>query len=166
MAAQAKTLYGIIAVLIAVLIITSSFAAYYYFEYSSQASLDKEYANKLKLLHENYISHVLIDYGNGTMDWYNNTLIQPGWNLYVAMQVITDGQINATYYPSLGEHYVTGLNGVQQTSSLSWWLWTYNSSALWQSAQTGADQIQVQNGSIFAWTFCGSTSSGNPVCIP
>ena len=166
MVVQTKTLYGIIAILVAVLVITSSLTAYYYFEYSKQTSINEEYAGQLNLLNVKYVSNILVDYGNGTSDWYNNTAIQPGWNLYITMQVITNGQIDATYYPSLGEHFVTGLNGVQQTSSVSWWLWTYNSSASWQPAQSGADQIQVLNNSIYAWTFCGSTSSGNPVCTP
>lgn len=166
MAVKTNTLYGVIAILIAVLIVTSSTTAYYYFQYGQQSSLKAKYVGELGRLNVKYYTNILVDYGNGTMRWYNNTSVQPGWNLYITMQVLTNGDMNATYYPSYGEHFVTGLNGVQGTSSQSWWLWSYNSTTSWQSAQTGADQIQVVNGSIFAWTFCGSTSSGNPICTP
>jgi hypothetical protein len=36
----------------------------------------------------------------------------------------------------------------------------------WQTAQVGADNLPVYNGSVFAWTYCGETPSYAPTCKP
>ncbi len=115
-----------------------------------------------------YAADVLIDFGNGTSHWYNNTQVQPGWNLYTTTVVLTNGSLQSTYYPNVGggEHFVTGMDGVANTNSEYWFVWTYNRTASWQTAQVGADDLPVFNGSVFAWTFCGSTPSFAPTCKP
>ncbi len=164
---QTRTLYGIFALFVAVIIIVSSAAAFFYYQYNQEVSIDQTYVQQLKRLNVKYLSNILIDYDNGTLHWYNNTQVQPGWNLYVATLAITNGNVNATLYgPPLNEHFVTGINGVQNTQSKFWFLWTWNSTALWQIANVGADLLPTYNESIYAWTFCGSTSAGNPTCTP
>ena len=112
-------------------------------------------------------SSILIYYQNGTADWFNNTSIQPGWNFYVATLVVTNGNVNATWYPQFSEHYVNGINGVMNSNSLNeyWFLWTYNST-MWQVAQVGVDQLMMYNGSTYAWTYCGADANFNPTCTP
>jgi hypothetical protein len=104
-----------------------------------------------------YSANVLFNFGNGTRLWYNNSQIQPGWNLYTETVVLTGGNMQATWYPSFGEHLVNSIGGVPSTKTSYWIVWTYNSTALWQKAPVGADDIPVYNGSVLAWTFCGST---------
>ncbi|MDH2900766.1 MAG: hypothetical protein PXY39_07315 [archaeon] len=162
---QTKTLYGIITVLIAVVIIVSGFATLYYYEYSQAQSANQIYVSQLKQLNVKYVSNIVIDYGNGTKNWYNNTKVEPGWNLYTVTLVITNGNVNATCC-EFNSHFVTGINGVENTLSTYWWIWTYNSTASWQTAQVGVDQLKVYNSSIYAWTFCGSNAAGNPNCSP
>jgi hypothetical protein len=113
-----------------------------------------------------FTANILIDFGNGTSIWYNNTSVEPQWNLYVATLVITQGNVNATYYPVYGEHLVTGIEGLQNNNAEGdyWLIWTYNSTALWQSAAVGADQLPMYNGSIYAWGYCGSGVTTNPSC--
>ncbi len=120
-----------------------------------------------------YAPHILIDFGNGTEQWYNTTQVQPGWNLYVATVLIAKGNLQAQWYPAgsfgpgtPGEHFVTGIDGVSNTATTYWWIWTYNGTASWQVANAGADLYQVYNGSLFAWTYCGSTTTGEPTCSP
>jgi hypothetical protein len=113
-----------------------------------------------------YVSDILIDYENGSKTWSNNTRIQPGWNLYTITLLVTNGNVNATCC-EFGSHFVVGINGVENTKTTYWWLWTYNSTALWQTALLGPDEITVQaNNTIFGWTFCGSNAQGNPTCSP
>lgn len=111
-------------------------------------------------------SNVLIDFGNGTRDWFNSTAIQPQWNLYVTMLVITSGNVNATYYPSFGEHLVTGIDGVLNNNAQNdyWEIWTYNSTASWQPAAFGADLLPMYNGSVYAWAYCGPGVQTNSNC--
>ncbi len=109
-------------------------------------------------------SNILLDFGNGTNVWFNDTAVQPQWNLYIATLVITHGNMNASYYPQYGEHLVTGIDGVQDTSNDYWLIWSYNSTASWQSPLVGADELPMYNGSIYAWTYCGPDESANPNC--
>jgi hypothetical protein len=162
---QTRTLYGIIALLVAIVLVLSTVAVYYSYEYNQELSVNQTYAAQLKELNVKYISDILIDYGNGTFSWYNNTKVQPGWNLYTGTLVATNGNVNSTCC-EFGSHLVFGLNGVQSTSTIYWWIWTYNSTSSWEVAPTGADELLMYNGSVYGWTFCGSTPSGNPTCAP
>ena len=224
------TFYGVVAVLVALLLLTSITALYYYNQYQSassateasgaelgvalarydalagqyNSSLSNDYttisllaqavaslntstpayraaSGDLATLWRSYQSlvdagggkplaydvHMLVDYGNGTLRWYNDSTAQPGWNAYVATLVLLDGDLNATWYPQFGsgEHFVTAINGVPGTESLSWSIWTYGGNQ-WTYSQVGADLIQAQNGTTIAWALCGYNSSYQPTCVP
>ena len=113
-----------------------------------------------------YTADILLDFGNGTMKWFNGTSVQPGWNLYTETVVLTAGNMQATWYPEYQEHLVSGIDGVSSTATHAWFLWTYNGTASWQTAQVGADELTVYNGSIFAWTYCAESASYAPECTP
>jgi hypothetical protein len=113
-----------------------------------------------------YAANILIDFGNGTRHWYNNTQVQPGWNVYVETVVLSRGNLQAQWYPQYQEHFISGIDGVSNSKTMFWFLWTHNETASWQTAQVGADQLPVYNGSVFAWTYCGETASYAPTCRP
>jgi len=114
-----------------------------------------------------YTANVLIDFGNGTKLWYNGTSVQPGWNFYVLTLVLTGGKLDAQWYPQYGEHFVSGIDGLESKPSLNvgWILWTWNATAKWQNPVVGADDLNVYNGSVFAWSYCKyDPSTGTPLC--
>lgn len=113
-----------------------------------------------------YAADILIDFGNGTRLWYNETQVQPGWNTYVETVVLTRGDLQAQWYPDLQEHLVSGMDGVSDSQTMGWFLWTYNETASWQTSAVGADLLPVYNGSVIAWTYCGETASYAPECTP
>lgn len=116
-----------------------------------------------------YTADILIDFGNGTRTWYNGTSVQPGWNLYILTLVLTSGKMEAQWYPQYGEHLVTGLDGVSNSvpEETSWFFWSWNSTSKWQSPAVGADDVNVYNGSVFAWTYCKyDPSTYAPLCTP
>jgi hypothetical protein len=152
---QTKTLYGIISLLVAALVILSGLFALYYYQFNQAESQNSTYAGELNK-YLSYHADALIDYENGTMTWYNSTNIGVDWNLYNVTVVVLNGRINATCC-EYGSHFVTGINGVKGTNNQYWLLWTYNSTASWQEAPVGPDEITVHNNTIFAWTFCGAT---------
>ncbi|MEM3684123.1 MAG: DUF4430 domain-containing protein [Conexivisphaerales archaeon] len=124
----------------------------------------KEYQRLYASVAELPKADILVEFGNGTRIWYNVTY-QPGWNLYIATLVALNGKIDAIYYPSFGEHFVTGIAGVENNQTASWFLWTYNGS--WQMANVGADDIIVSSGSSYAWTFCTyNPATYQPNCSP
>ena len=222
------TFYGVVTVLVAALLVTSSLAVFYYYRYQDQGSASQEYADELATALQRYNTlsasfslslqdyketlslladavanfntstpayqnasaalsslwssyqalagasgtgvmayqvSMLVDYGNGTRRWYNDSAVEPGWNAYVVTLVLLDGSVQAAWYPQYGEHFVTGLNGVAGTGSNSWFVWVHDSGG-WTASQTGADYIRVHNGTIFAWTLCGFDSDFSPACRP
>ncbi len=112
-----------------------------------------------------YSVQMMVNYGNGTQRWYNGTAVKPGWNAYVATLVVLDGRVQASWYPQYGEHFVQALDGVSSGQTNSWFVWVEGSSG-WELSPTGADGVQVYNGSTFAWTLCGYDASFNPTCTP
>jgi len=113
-----------------------------------------------------YAADILIDFGNGTRLWFNDTKVQPGWNAYVETVVLSHGDLQAQWYPVYQEHFLTGIDGVSDSQTMSWFLWTYNKTASWQTSQVGADLLPVYNGSVIAWTYCGQTTTYAPECTP
>jgi hypothetical protein len=113
-----------------------------------------------------YAADILVDFGNGTRHWYNNTQVQPGWNVYIETVVLSHGSLQAQWDSQYQEHFVSGIDGISNSKTMYWFLWTYNETASWQIAQVGADDLPVYNGSVFAWTYCGVTVSYLPTCSP
>ncbi len=220
--------YGTVAVFLALLIITSSLALYYYGQDQQTSSQNQKYVGELSAALASYQSlsgsfnaslkdygrtlallssavanlntsvpayknasvalaslwssyeqlsslsgrkalvygvHLLVDFGNGTRVWYNDTSIQPGWNGYVATLVLLKGNLQADWYPQYGEHFVTSVDGVSQNSTASWFFWGRTGDN-WTLAQTGADGLMVNNGTSIAWTLCGYDLNFNPTCSP
>jgi hypothetical protein len=112
-----------------------------------------------------YSASMIIEFGNGTKRSFADQTIQPGWNAYVTTLVILNGSVQATWYPVYQEHYVTAIDGVSGGRTTAWFVWTLNG-ANWEVAPTGADAIQVHNGTTFAWTLCSYDQSGKPDCSP
>lgn len=114
-----------------------------------------------------YTANIMVDFGNGTRIWYNNTQVQPGWNLYVLTIVITKGNMHSIWYPQYNAHFVTGLFGLENSGNNAWFIWTWNSTSRWQIAQYGADQLPVLNGSVYAWMYCAyNPTTFEPSCKP
>ncbi len=113
-----------------------------------------------------YEGNFLLDFGNGTRVWSNNTQVQPGWNVYTETVVLTHGELQAIWYPQYQEHLITGIDGVSGSTSMSWFLWTYNATSRWQPAAVGADDLPIYNGSTFAWTYCAESASYSAECTP
>ncbi len=166
------TYVQITVILTALLLVTGTASAYFYAQYTQEVTVNGKNVAELKDLLSKYnstiTSNILIDFGNGTSHWYNNTLIQPGWNLYTATLVIADGNVNATCC-EFNSHFVTGIEGIQNKpgQNKGWLIWTYNFTSSWQTAEVGADQLMMFNGSVYAWTFCAyDPNTGAPFCKP
>src|SRR5438034_682377 len=57
--------------------------------------------------------NTLINYGNSTIKWYNQTSISGSENFYHLTVSLVGGNIEAQFYgPPLNEHFVTAINGV------------------------------------------------------
>lgn len=155
-----------IVILVAALLVSATFAGYFLLQYEQAQNNSNHYLTELKQASgaTPLTTDILLNLGNGTRTWYNGTVVQPGWNLYLATVDVTRGNMNATWDAQYGEHIINGIDGIQNTQNASWWIWSYNSTSSWQLAQTGADEIPAFSGSVYAWSFCGTTPSFAPTC--
>lgn len=112
-----------------------------------------------------YSASMLIEFGNGTEKSFTGKPIQPGWSAYMATLVILNGSVQAIWDPVFQEHYVTAIEGVSGGGTTAWFVWSL-SGTHWEEAPTGADAIQVHNGTTLAWTLCNYDQSFKPDCSP
>ena len=103
--------------------------------------------------------NVCIDYGNGTIDWYNDTRVHTGSSLFQLAQKIAE--INYTYYPLMkpGHILVNSINDKKAYTvdySEGWsWIWHYldENKQDWISGPVGCDAWMLKNSSIYKWKF-------------
>ena len=97
----------------------------------------------------------LVNYGNGTKVWYNETNVPIGSNFFDLSREI-DGNLGYVSEPLLG-NFITTINGVKSNGvgsncSICWGIWIYcakdNS---WMYSLYGADLLKLNNGDVLAW---------------
>ena len=135
--------FYLVLVLVAVGIVSAQIGAYYYLQkLSSPAGSAPSTVN------------TVINYGNGTMKWYNETNVPANWNFYNLTVYLTRGNIVASFDTLLNEHYVTGINGLQNHAPYFWTLWTFcEKQKAWAQATVGADEIPLGNSTTLAWAY-------------
>jgi hypothetical protein len=109
--------------------------------------------------------NTLLNFGNSTSKWFNETRIPVGWNFYNLTIYIANGKVDSTYYASpLNEHYINTIDGVTQDGSSFWHLWQFcKNDQAWSYSNIGADGIVLSNGQTAAWYFDSYNDYGPPV---
>jgi hypothetical protein len=113
-------------------------------------TLEAEYERTIGELEEFTATvDIKIDYGNGTLAWYNYTRIGAGESLLNATLRVAD--LDYTMY-EFGV-FVNTVNGVGGNPD-KYWLWSYIDDG-WQPGMVGADQWTLHDGDKVAWTYTG-----------
>ncbi len=113
-------------------------------------ALETEYERTLNELKEFTATvDIKIEYGNGTVAWFNGTRIGAGESLLNA--TLRVAEMDYTIY-GFGV-FVNTLNGVGGDPD-KYWLWSYYDDG-WQSGTVGADQWRLHDGDAVAWTYAG-----------
>ena len=109
--------------------------------------------------------NALLNFGNGTSKWFNDSRVPVGWNFYNLTMYIANGKVESAYYASpLNEHYINAIDGVRQDGSSFWHLWQFCSKdQAWSYSNIGADGIILSNGRTIAWYFDSNNDYGPPV---
>lgn len=107
-----------------------------------------DYETTLKELEDFTINvNIMIDYGNGTINWYNNTRVQIGANLLELTDSIFDIEYQTSEYGS----FVTSVNTIEQDST-HYWIWNYYEDG-WEMGPVGADQYILHEGHVIGWSY-------------
>lgn len=91
-----------------------------------------------------------INYGNGTIQWFNQTEARVGDSLLaVTLQVA-----KVYYETSAYGAFVKAINGVNQPTTKSWIWWTWNTQKLdWESGTKGSDAYTPGDNETLYWYF-------------
>jgi len=97
--------------------------------------------------------NLCIDYGNGTLFWYNDTSVPSGSTLFDLTRKIAT--VDPTYSPDMapGHIFINSINGWAQ----GWWIWYYwdEGEDKWVFGPVGCDAWILKNDGIYKW-ICSS----------
>jgi len=95
---------------------------------------------------------ILIDYGNGSKVWYNDTTINNGDNLFKAMMKV----LKVTYTTYQYGVFIESINNVHNDPSKNmywmWWRWD-SEKKIWVLGSMSCDKYIPVNGEVFAWKY-------------
>ena len=108
--------------------------------------------------------NVLLNYGNGTLVWYNQTSVPTSWNFFNVTELITKGNLGAVFFASFGSHFVYSINGVGCPASNifcdeAWGFWTLDG-ICWDLPFVGVDMIPVTQAMTVAWYLTPAATFG------
>jgi len=108
--------------------------------------------------------NVLLNYGNGTLVWYNQTSVPSSWNFFNVTELITGGNLGAVFFASFGSHFVYSINGVGCPASNifcdeAWGFWTLDG-ICWDLPFVGVDSIPVSQATTVAWYLTPAATFG------
>lgn len=97
----------------------------------------------------------MLNYGNGTIVWYNQTLAPLNSNFYNVTAQIFGSNLGSVYFASFGSHFIYSINNVGCPASnifcdVSWGFWTLDG-VCWDLPFVGVDQVPVTHPLTVAW---------------
>ncbi|MEM0087480.1 MAG: DUF4430 domain-containing protein [Thermofilum sp.] len=152
MSARTATEKLVVAALLVWAVAATSAAAYLYLE---NARLERELEASRTLLGNAVVVNLGIDYGNGTVVWYNGTLLPRGATVFSALLSVA----SVEYQVSPMGVYVTSVNGVAErilskNEGYSW-LWYYFDASKGQLVMgpVAADKYKLSSGDVIVWRY-------------
>ncbi|MEM1550756.1 MAG: DUF4430 domain-containing protein [Candidatus Bathyarchaeia archaeon] len=133
--------------LLCLLIVAAYLAVHYYNESAYFKGLYGEALEELKALKEMISVNILIDYGNGTQVWYNNTSVMRGASVLTATQTIA----NVEYTDFGWGIFVDSINGIKNEGSW-FWMW-YIWEGKWVLGPVASDRYVLREGDTIMWRY-------------
>jgi len=134
-------------------LMATAYAGYYYMQY-------RQLEDTLKTMQSLVLKvNVLINYGNGTKEWHNNTLVAIGATVFNATLAVADID-----YSMWGEYVlINSINGIQGTQDKGWIWWIWNrSTSQWQSTIEAANKHVLVDGDTIGWNYQNWASTTPP----
>ncbi|MEM2136725.1 MAG: DUF4430 domain-containing protein [Candidatus Methanomethylicia archaeon] len=96
--------------------------------------------------------NILIDYGNGSRKWYNNTRITMGETLFDVMLKTLNVKYKAYPYGVFVEAINNVYNDPQKQRYWMWWRWD-SEGRRWIMGEISCDRYLPVQGEVFAWKY-------------
>jgi hypothetical protein len=131
----------------------TAFTGYYYLQY-------RQLEDTLKTMQSLVLKvNVLVNYGNGTKEWHNNTLVPAGSTVFNVTVAIAEVDY------SLWNEYVLidAINGLQGTKDIGWiwWIWDPPTSE-WKQVLEAANKHVLVEGDTIGWNYQSWASTEPP----
>ena len=129
---------------------TSMLTVYYYGENLRYQQLYQDTLGDLKAVSIDVT--MIINYGNGTKEWHNNTRVPIGFSALNA--TLTVAKVDYQVDPVMGA-FITAINDVETAGEFWWALWHWNStSSKWVlPLGTSADKFILHNQYVIQWHY-------------
>ncbi len=121
------------------------------FYYSQAQSYKSDYESlSRELVGISMRVNVKLDYGNGTVMWFNSTRVP----MNATVLTVSKMDLDVKYSVSDLGAFVTSINGILGDSN-HYWGWSYyeKSSKAWVLGPVGSDKWVLHSGDLVAWTY-------------
>jgi hypothetical protein len=137
-------------VLLCGVVLASYCSVYYYQESLKYQQLYGDALKELRQFKTHMLVSILIDYRNGTKEWYNDTSVPIGTTLFNATREVA--KVNYTIY-SFGA-FVNAINGKGGDPGHYWLWYNWNSTSnQWEMGMVGAGAFILHHGDIVSWVY-------------
>ena len=111
-----------------------------------------EFLSLVRLIMSRSTAIVVVDYGNGTIEHHKVYFLE-GYNNTVFNITSAIANLKYTYYPSMNDVFIEGINGVEniQVSASSGYYWLFYVN--FQLSPYGALNTKVVDGDIIIWNY-------------
>ena len=114
-----------------------------------------------------YAVSMLIDAPPEIQIWHSNVSIPRGFDAFQLTELVTDGHLTATWYPSMKTHYIESILGLDNSDTAYWMIFLWNESqGDWEPLPVGADWFSLKDGHILAWSYVHSGVDPQPRLNP
>ena len=84
--------------------------------------------------------------------WFRDVEIPKGTDGYELLEAVTDGDVEAEWYPEFRSHFVSGILGVAPEGAQFWGVFVWNeTNDGWEPLPVGADLYSVKEGHVMGW---------------
>ena len=105
----------------------------------------------------------IVDFGNGTIIYFNQTRVPVGFSMYNSTEfIIGEENVDSIYYSDFNSYFVNSLLGTGNNRDYAWSAWQYQQD--WELLEIGSNLFIPKDGQTIAWYYqdVNEFGSGNP----
>jgi hypothetical protein len=114
---------------------------------------------------QTYTVSMLIESGPNDARWFRDVQVPQGFDAYQVTALVTEGDLEATWYASFRSHFVESILGVKREGDNFWLIFLWDEfEEQWTPLPVGADWFSVKDGHTLAWAY--TDTSQEPSAVP
>ena len=95
---------------------------------------------------------VLVEPSADAARWFRDVEVPAGTDGYELLEAVTEGDLEAEWFPEFRSHFVTGILAAAAEGSAFWGVFVWNeTNGSWEPLPVGADLFSVKDGHVMGW---------------